>query len=188
MPTYNVGLRLTADSQEELLERLHTWGIEEDPGEGITSITHQPEFVEIPSTLLPPPVLLPPIPPQDMPTEPPVDETPAEPEPEPEPPAEPDEEPVEPEDDGGPSLRSVEPDSGPTSGGYSVTLRGEELTGVGGVNFQRGNETQWAWGFQVVDDETITVTMPQMSAGAVDVVVLKDNNEIVLEDGFTYTS
>jgi hypothetical protein len=99
-------------------------------------------------------------------------------------------EPQEPEvpiDDGQSHLYSVEPTSGPAAGGNSITLHGSKLAGVGGVNFQRGSETQWAWGFQVVDDQTVTATVPPMSAGAVDVVALVDGNEVALENGYTYT-
>lgn len=101
------------------------------------------------------------------------------------PPAE--EVPEEPVDDGKTHVYSVDPASGPTSGGNQITIYGMHLAGIGGVNFQRGNETQWAWGFQVVDDQTLTATMPQMSAGAVDVVVLANGVETVLENGYTYT-
>ena len=171
MNTYKVGLQLTATDPDELLARIHSWEIGDD--EGVLTITQEPEKVAIPVELLPPTTSVePPIPITSPPLEPdqPDSSEPEEPEP----------------DDGGRELYSAEPDEGPTNGGFSITLHGEGLTGIGGVKFVRGDQEGWAWGFTVVDDETVQVTTPQMSAGLVDIVLLAQPDNVVLEDGFTF--
>jgi hypothetical protein len=89
-------------------------------------------------------------------------------------------------DEPGRKLYSAEPDEGPTTGGFGITLHGKELTGIGGVKFERDGQESWAWGFTVVDDETVDVTIPQMSAGVADIVLVADPDDVVLEDGFTF--
>jgi hypothetical protein len=58
MPTYLVGMRLVADNADALLERLHNF---EAPtaGEGITTISMEPETIEIPPGLRAPPPEMP---------------------------------------------------------------------------------------------------------------------------------
>lgn len=50
---FMVGLRLLANNSDELLARIHDWEIYE--GEGVTTISGQPELVEVPPSLQPPP-------------------------------------------------------------------------------------------------------------------------------------
>jgi hypothetical protein len=54
MHTYLVWLRLTADSSDELMERIHTWEVGDD--EGVVTVTHEPENVEVPDRLKAPPL------------------------------------------------------------------------------------------------------------------------------------
>lgn len=169
MNTYMVWLRLTAESSDELLSRINGWEVGDD--EGVVTVTHEPETVQIPAELQVPP------PPSQLPGAPVEPDEPDEAEP----PVE-----TEPPDDGKPHIYSVDPASGPTTGGATLTMHGSGLTGIGGVNFQRGDEVGWAWGFTVIDDQTITATTPPMAAGAVDVVAVADPDDAVLADGFTY--
>ena len=85
-------------------------------------------------------------------------------------------------------LYSVEPSEGPAKGGTEITLHGEGFTGIGGVRFEGGGQTGWAWSFVVVDDETITCPTPPMPPGIVDVIAFDgDPGDAVLKEGFTYT-
>ena len=82
-----------------------------------------------------------------------------------------------------PTISSLTPTSGPTTGGTSVTITGTGFTGATGVTFGGAPGTD----FVVVDDETITVTTPAGAAGPVDVVVESPNGDS--EPGlFTYVA
>jgi hypothetical protein len=144
---YYVGMQLVADDSDALLERLSAVALED--GEGITSITQQPESIAVP------PHLSPIVPPPPPPT--------------------------------GRTLTLVNPGEGPVAGGITITLHGTGLTGIGGVRFERGTQTGWADAFEVIDDQTMTCTTPQMSAGPVDVIAFDgDPGDAVLANGFTY--
>lgn len=82
-------------------------------------------------------------------------------------------------------LDSADPDEGPEGGGMSITLHGGGFTGTGEVRFEQDGSVQHAWGFQVVDDSTITVTVPP-GKGTVDIVLVENQEVVRLEDGFTY--
>ena len=60
MNTYTVGLRLTAENIDELMARIYNWGVDTDPTEGVLTITHVPDIVEVPDDLQPPPTTIPP--------------------------------------------------------------------------------------------------------------------------------
>lgn len=67
-----------------------------------------------------------------------------------------------------PTITSLAPSSGPTTGGTSVTITGSDLTGATGVTFGGTAATS----FSVGSDTTITAAAPARStAGAVPVVV-----------------
>ena len=68
---------------------------------------------------------------------------------------------------GAPSVTAISPESGPTSGGTSVTITGSGFTGVSGVNFGSTSTS----GFVVNSSTSITVTAPAGNAGTVDVTV-----------------
>jgi hypothetical protein len=144
---YYVGMQLVADDPDALLERLSALTLED--GEGITSITQQPESIAVP------PHLSPIVPPPPPPT--------------------------------GRTLTLVNPPEGPAAGGITITLHGTGFTNIGGVRFEGVGQTGWADAFEVVDDQTMTCTTPQMPAGTVDVVAFDgDPGDAVLENGFTF--
>ena len=68
---------------------------------------------------------------------------------------------------GGPVALSLTPDSGPASGGTSVTITGTNLTGATGVTFDGIAGTN----FVAVNSTTVTVTTPSHAIGDADVVV-----------------
>jgi IPT/TIG domain-containing protein/FG-GAP repeat protein len=67
----------------------------------------------------------------------------------------------------GPSVASVSPDVGSTSGGTSVTITGTGFTNATAVEFGATNATN----FMVDNPTSITATVPAESAGTVDVTV-----------------
>jgi len=81
-----------------------------------------------------------------------------------------------------PDLASIDPTSGPLTGGTTVTLTGSGFTGATGVTFDgvAGSD------FTVVSDTTATVVTPAHTAGAVDVVLTAPGGSDTLTDGFTY--
>jgi hypothetical protein len=81
-----------------------------------------------------------------------------------------------------PTLTSVSPTSGPTTGGTSVTLTGTGLTGTTAVTFDGVAATSVV----VVSDTEVTATAPAHSAGAVDVSVTTPGGQATLDDAFTY--
>jgi hypothetical protein len=68
----------------------------------------------------------------------------------------------------GAAVESLDPTSGPVTGGTVVTITGTGFLGATGVTFGGTPGTA----FTVVDDTTITVTTPAGAAGPVDVIVL----------------
>ncbi len=83
-----------------------------------------------------------------------------------------------------PTLTSVSPVSGPTTGGTLVTLTGTNFTGATGVTFGGVAGT----GLTVVNATTITVTTPAGTAGAVAVAVSTGGGTATLAASYTYTA
>ena len=84
-----------------------------------------------------------------------------------------------------PTVTGASPNSGPTSGGTSVTLSGTNFTGATSVRFGVASAT-----FTVNSATSITATSPAGSAGAVDVTVTTSAGTSAASpaDQFTYTS
>jgi hypothetical protein len=82
-----------------------------------------------------------------------------------------------------PTVGSVSPPSGPTTGGTPATLTGSGFLGEQ-VSVSFGGET--ATGVSVVDDQTLTLTVPAGPAGPVDVVVSDANGTATLAGGYVY--
>ncbi|MEV4625849.1 IPT/TIG domain-containing protein [Micromonospora sp. NPDC049523] len=82
-----------------------------------------------------------------------------------------------------PTITDVVPDTGPTSGGTSVTITGTGFTGATGVTFGGNLGTNL-----VVNGAgtSLTVTTPVGPVGPVDVVVLLEGPDATAPDGFTY--
>lgn len=89
--------------------------------------------------------------------------------------------------DGGPGdgetpvVLGLTPNQGPEAGGTTVTITGENFTGVDSVTFD-GNE---AASFTVVSDAEITAVTPA-GTGLVDVTIANGTATATLEDAFTY--
>jgi hypothetical protein len=85
-----------------------------------------------------------------------------------------------------PTVTSVSPNSGPTSGGTSVVITGTNFTGVLGVTFG----TTPAASFTVNSPTQITAVSPAQVAGTVDIRVTNGagTSPIVVADQFTYTA
>ncbi|RZT79400.1 LPXTG-motif cell wall-anchored protein [Micromonospora violae] len=82
-----------------------------------------------------------------------------------------------------PTIASIVPNTGPTTGGTTVTITGTGLTGATGVNF--GNTP----GTNLVvspDGTSLTVVTPPGLPGSVDVTVLLPGEDVTEPDGFTY--
>ena len=80
-----------------------------------------------------------------------------------------------------PTLTSVTPASGPTSGGTSVTLTGTDLSTVTGVTFD-GNSAA----FTVINSTQVVSYTPAGTAGDVDVVITTTGGSATANDGFSY--
>jgi len=83
-----------------------------------------------------------------------------------------------------PTLNSVSPDAGPTSGGTVVTLTGTDFVD-GGTSVTFGGDA--ATNVSVNSATSLTATTPSHAAGAVDVVVTTPGGSATLALGFTYT-
>lgn len=83
-----------------------------------------------------------------------------------------------------PTVTSISPSSGPSSGGTSVTIKGTGF--VGGTTVTIGGSTLGSLTIQ--SSTTITGTTPAGNAGPADVVVANVNGSSTLSGGFTYTS
>lgn len=82
-----------------------------------------------------------------------------------------------------PTITSITPSSGNTTGGDTVTITGSDFVDTPDVTFG-GTE---ATSVTRVDSNTLSVVIPANNAGAVDVVVTNpDNQEATLVNGFTY--
>ncbi|MFD9540687.1 IPT/TIG domain-containing protein [Streptomyces sp. NPDC060022] len=82
-----------------------------------------------------------------------------------------------------PTLASLTPASGSTSGGTSVTVNGTGLASTTGVTF--GGITA---SFGVLNSSMLVAVTPPGTAGSVDVVVTTEGGSANLSDGFTYVS
>ncbi|MBV9025545.1 MAG: IPT/TIG domain-containing protein [Streptomycetaceae bacterium] len=82
-----------------------------------------------------------------------------------------------------PTVASLSPTSGPTSGGTTVTITGTGLTTTQSVTF--GGATA---SFGVINDTTVTAVTPPGAAGAVDVTVTTTGGSATLAGGYTYTA
>lgn len=81
------------------------------------------------------------------------------------------------------TVTTLTPDTGDAAGGDAVVVDGTQLGRVTSVTF--GGVAGTA--FSVVDEQTINVTTPANSAGAVDVVFIgADGGDVTVTDGFTY--
>jgi hypothetical protein len=83
-----------------------------------------------------------------------------------------------------PSVSSVSPSSGSSSGGTAVTITGSNFVAGAAVTF--GGTA--ASNVSVVNSTSITATVPAHAAGAVNVVVSDNKGNGTLTNGFTYTA
>jgi hypothetical protein len=84
-------------------------------------------------------------------------------------------------------IDSVNPNTGPEAGGTEITLTGGGFTNIGGVRFEGPSGTQWAYSFEVIDDQTMTCPTPP-GTGTVNVIAFNgDPGDATLEGGFTYS-
>ncbi|MQS15586.1 cell surface protein [Streptomyces kaniharaensis] len=82
-----------------------------------------------------------------------------------------------------PTISSVTPSSGPTSGGTSVTITGTGLTTTESVTIGGASAP-----FAAISSTTLSVTTPPGTAGAADVVVTTDGGSATAVGGFTYVA
>ncbi|MGY3205174.1 IPT/TIG domain-containing protein [Streptomyces sp. TE5632] len=80
-----------------------------------------------------------------------------------------------------PTVTTVVPAEGPTSGGTAVTVSGTGLTSTNQVTFD-GNPAP----FTVISDTAVSAVTPPGTAGPVDVVVSNDAGSATATDAFTY--
>ncbi|MFD5140706.1 IPT/TIG domain-containing protein [Streptomyces sp. NPDC058378] len=80
-----------------------------------------------------------------------------------------------------PTVTTVVPTAGPTSGGTTVTVSGTGLTSTTQVTFD-GNPAP----FTVISDTAVSAVTPPGAAGPVDVVVTNDAGSATATDAFTY--
>lgn len=80
-----------------------------------------------------------------------------------------------------PTVTSLTPTSGPTTGGTAVTITGTALTSTTEVTFD-GTPAP----FTVISDTSVSAVTPPGTAGAVDVVVTNEAGSATATDGFTY--
>jgi formylglycine-generating enzyme required for sulfatase activity len=83
-----------------------------------------------------------------------------------------------------PTLSSVSPTSGPTTGGTTITLTGTNLTGATGVTVGGAPCTN----VQVVNSTTVTAVTPPGTAGATNVAVTGASGTATLTAAFSYVS
>lgn len=80
-----------------------------------------------------------------------------------------------------PTITTVDPNEGPTSGGTAVTIDGTGLTNTSEVTFGGVPAS-----FSVLSDTQLTTVTPAGTAGAVDVVVTTTGGSATATGGFTY--
>lgn len=71
------------------------------------------------------------------------------------------------------SVSGVSPASGPTSGGYDITVKGSNFSSIKEVNFAGNKITD----FRVADSQTIVFKAPSHPAGPVNLSVVNNNGE-----------
>ena len=85
----------------------------------------------------------------------------------------------------GPTVSAVSPTSGPTSGGFAVTLTGANFATTGTVAVTFGGTA--ATNVTVVSSTSITATAPAHAVGTVSVIVTNPGGQVgTLVNGFTY--
>ncbi|MFJ1709444.1 IPT/TIG domain-containing protein [Kitasatospora sp. NPDC088346] len=82
-----------------------------------------------------------------------------------------------------PTVTTIVPDSGPTSGGTAVTVTGTNLTTTQSVTVGGAVAP-----FSVVNDTTLSVVTPPGVAGAANVVVTTTGGAVTTVGGFTYVA
>jgi hypothetical protein len=82
-----------------------------------------------------------------------------------------------------PTVTTVAPDSGPTSGGTAVTITGTGLTSTNQVTFD-GTPAP----FTVISDTSVSAVTPPGTAGPVDVVVTNGAGSATAAGAFTYVA
>jgi hypothetical protein len=83
-----------------------------------------------------------------------------------------------------PTVTAVNPNSGPTTGGTSVTITGTNLTGATSVTFAGAA----AASFTVVNSTTITATAPAGAVGTASVIVTTAGGSNSANTLYTYTA
>ena len=83
-----------------------------------------------------------------------------------------------------PTITGINPNSGPTTGGTSITITGTGFED--GATLSIGSGT--AASVNVINDTTITAVTPSGTAGAVDVVVTTSGGSGTLAGGYTYVA
>jgi len=82
-----------------------------------------------------------------------------------------------------PTIGTINPTSGSTSGGTAVTITGTNLSSTESVTFD-GNPAP----FSVINATTVSAVTPPGTAGAVDVVVANPSGSATAVGGFTYVT
>lgn len=82
-----------------------------------------------------------------------------------------------------PTVTTLSPTVGPTSGGTNVTITGTDLQSTSNVTFD-GTIAPFA----VINNSTVSAITPPGTVGAVDVVVATSGGSATVSGGFTYTS
>ncbi|MFJ3953850.1 IPT/TIG domain-containing protein [Streptomyces libani] len=80
-----------------------------------------------------------------------------------------------------PTIVSLNPTSGPATGGTVVTLTGTNLATTQSVDFDGALAP-----FSVISDTSLSVVTPPGAAGAVDVTVITSGGTVTSTDAFTY--
>ncbi len=83
-----------------------------------------------------------------------------------------------------PFIDSLSQIAGPTSGGNTITLTGVNLSGTTDVMF--GSVSAGVGNFTVINDTTITVTVPAQSSGTYKIKVVKGNLSTPTTDALSY--
>lgn len=82
-----------------------------------------------------------------------------------------------------PTITSLTPTAGPTSGGTAGTITGANLTTIQSVSFGGAPVP-----FDAISDTTISAVTPPGTAGAADVVVTTTGGSVTAAGAFTYTA